>query len=86
MQSVSWSNLAINVLLAGSLQSLWGMINALQMTLHLVGFNVILPASCQAIMASLISTTTLQLIPEEFLVYLHFWKIGTDEDPYVAGA
>ena len=59
MQAVTWTNIVMNVMLAGSMQTLWRMINALQMSLHLVGFNVILPANCQSIMATLISTTTI---------------------------
>lgn len=35
-------------------------------------------------MSVLISTTTISLLPDEVLSLTHFWKIGSEDDPYKA--
>ena len=45
MQGVALGNLAVNVLLSGSLMHLWGMINSLQIIFHLPGNNLALPGN-----------------------------------------
>lgn len=49
MQSAVLGNLVINIIMSGSLQYLWGMINALQITFHLPGMQINLPGNAAAV-------------------------------------
>ena len=45
MQGMAIGNLVMNVALSGSLMHLWGMINSLQIKVHMPGNNLALPAN-----------------------------------------
>ena len=80
MQGAVIGNFVVNVLLSGSLQYLWGMINALQIVFHLPGNSVEMPANTKMIYGSLIKVTQFDLIPEDWLEYFYFWRnIGADK-------
>ena len=49
MKSTVLGNFAVNLMLSGSLQYLWGMINSLQIVFHLPGNNVNLPGNAKLI-------------------------------------
>jgi len=57
MQSSVWGNFAANLLLSGSLQYLWGMINSLQIVFHMPGIAVNLPGNAKMIYSQLIQIT-----------------------------
>lgn len=63
------------------MQSLWSMINSLQLVLHLTAFNVNMPANVKNYMSELIKITQVKLIPEEYLPLMYIWKYGSDDDP-----
>jgi len=68
-------NFIINVVLSGSLQYLWGLINALQIVFHLPGNSVDMPANTKMVYGSLITVTQFNIIPEDWLAYFKFWKV-----------
>ena len=50
-------NFLVNLILSGSLQYLWGMINSLQIVFHFPGNSIEMPANAMMVYSSLISTT-----------------------------
>jgi len=67
LQGTVIGNFVVNVMLSGSLQYLWGMINALQIVFHLPGISVNMPSNSKMIYGSLIEVTQFNLISEEWL-------------------
>eukprot|EP00347_Sterkiella_histriomuscorum_P005693 403355625 len=66
-------NFVLNLLLATSLQYLWGMINALQLILHMPLFKVNFPSNTNFVFNQIISVSTFDVIPsEEALEKMHF--------------
>ena len=64
MKTTAIGNFAISVVLSGSLQYLWGMINSLQIVLHLPGSSVEMPSNALMVYSTLISVTQFDVIPE----------------------
>ena len=62
-------NFLINMCLSGSLQYLWGMINALQIVFHLPGNAVEMPANAKMAYSSMIKVTQFNIIPEDWISY-----------------
>eukprot|EP00347_Sterkiella_histriomuscorum_P013544 403364306 len=58
-------NFVLNLLLATSLQYLWGMINALQLILHMPLFKVNFPSNTNFVFNQIISVSTFDVIPSE---------------------
>ena len=75
------ANLFLNLLLQNSLQSIWGMVNSLQILLHLPAINVSLPANAATLFNSVIHVVNIDVIPEDLLFYMYFWVYGTEDSP-----
>ena len=58
----------------GSLQYLWGMINALQIVFHFPAFALSFPANSKMFYSTLITITKFDVIPEDWVEYCKFWK------------
>ena len=74
------SNLLINTLLSASLNSLWALMNGLQMISHLPMFKVVFPANAQMMLEPLVEVANFDLIPT-FLFYPFIFNYG-DSEPY----
>ena len=59
------SNMAIQILLSGSLSILWGLINALQMIVHMPFLNIIIPVNAKLVYDMLYEMATFDIIPTE---------------------
>ena len=57
MKSGVLINFCVNIVLSGSLQYIWGMINSLQIVFHMPGCNVKLPGNVNGIYGTLIAVT-----------------------------
>ena len=60
---------------------LWGMINALQLIVHLPMFSVVFPANAQFVFSLIIGLTKFNIIPVDSLIsfYLIFTDYEEDE-------
>ena len=63
-----FGNIVLQILMAGSLQLLWGMINALQLIVHLPLFQIAFPYNAQFFFSTLIDLTKFQIVPVDFLL------------------
>ena len=57
------SNFIINILLSGSLNLLWGMINCIQIVSHFPLINVLVPANCKFVFSIMVKIATFDVIP-----------------------
>lgn len=64
-QSIMIGNFVMNIILSGSLQFLWGMINTLQLIVHFPLFRLKFPANAQFMYQIIIDIANFQLIPED---------------------
>ena len=74
------SNLFINTLLSASLNSLWALMNGLQMIAHLPMFKVVFPANAQMILEPLVEVANFDLIPV-WLFYPFIFNFGDSDAP-----
>ena len=75
------SNFAINILLAGSLNQVWGMLNNLQLVLHSPLINVQFPANAFLVFDVMISVATFDLLPTDLILPELFTNLPED-DPF----
>ncbi|CDW88792.1 cadg domain containing protein [Stylonychia lemnae] len=73
-------NFATNLILSSSLQYLWGMINVLQITVHMPLFNINYPPNAKFISSLLVSVCTFDFIPSEEAIINAFQFEG--DEPY----
>ena len=59
--SVAGSSAIINTLISGSLASLWGMINSMQILVHMRIFNVQFPANANLVTKNIIMVATFDI-------------------------
>ena len=70
-QGVFFVNVLLNILMSGSMQFLWDLINAQQIVILLPLFNVQTPANARVIFNALMSLAAFEAIPTE-LIYETF--------------
>eukprot|EP00347_Sterkiella_histriomuscorum_P011212 403373316 len=63
LQGVMMSNLALNIIMSASLQYLWGMINVLQIIVHMPLFSVDFPSNAKALYSLIVSITKFDILP-----------------------
>jgi len=63
MSAMIYGNLAVNIVLASSLQFLWGMINALQIIVHIPLMSIQMPSNLLVFYQLLISVVTFDILP-----------------------
>ena len=57
------SNFIANLVISGTLNYLWGMINSLQIVAHFPMINVLMPANCQVVFMIIVKIATFDIIP-----------------------
>ena len=62
------SNFILNLLMAGSMGFLWGLLHSMQIIAHLPLINVMMPANATVLFSILIKIATIDVIPSEFLI------------------
>jgi hypothetical protein len=72
------SNFALSSVVKAPLQFLWGMINSLQLIVHLPVFSFILPANAQLLLVKLIDVSSFNLLPMDKINKLVFNFTETD--------
>jgi len=65
-------NWLFNLIMASSLQYIWGMINTIQIFTHLALLNVEIPIESKKILGILIQLTSMQIISSNYLFSLVF--------------
>ena len=65
--ALSGSNFFVNILLAGSLSLLWGLINALQLTTHFPLVNIVYPMNAAIWYDALFGLASLDIVSTEGL-------------------
>ena len=55
--------MALNIVLAGSLSLLWGLINSLQYVTHFQFVNVVFPATAEPWYSALLQIASFQIVP-----------------------
>lgn len=75
LQSLVVSNLLVNIALGGSLNLLWGMVNALQVTLHIQAINVHCPGNVLKFNSALMNVAYMDLLPPAVCEIFFFWKV-----------
>ena len=72
-------NFVINMILSGALQEMFAAMKKMQIMIHLLLVNVIVPANCQMFFNSLLSLVTYDII--EFGPYITKWMKLYDDEP-----
>ncbi|TNV84750.1 hypothetical protein FGO68_gene5840 [Halteria grandinella] len=67
LKTVMLGNLALNILMAASLQYLWGMINVLQIIVHLPLLNLIFPDMTKFVFSLIVEISQFDILPMSFL-------------------
>jgi len=75
MDGLVIGNFIMNLFLSGSLNSLWTLVNTLQMIVHIAAINVKTAPNAAFFMGELVSITQFDIIPENQQPYLHFWLL-----------
>ena len=74
-------NAVLNLLLAGSLNQVWGMVNNMQIVLHTPLMNLQFPANAFLIYDMMISVATFDIIPTDD-IFPNFFPDLPDENPF----
>lgn len=74
-------NAVINLLLAGSLNQVWGMVNNLQIVLHTPLMNLQFPANAFLIYDVMISVATFDILPTDD-IYPSFFPDLPEDNPF----
>ena len=69
------TNLVINTVLSASLQSLWQLMNGLQMIVHLPLFQIVFPANVIMLIQPLVNVANFDIIPVD-LFYPYIFTFG----------
>lgn len=69
------TNLVINTVLSASLQSLWQLMNGLQMIVHLPLFQIVFPANVIMLIQPLVNVANFDIIPVD-LFYPYIFNFG----------
>ena len=77
------SNFLINLLISGSLNLLWGMINCLQIISHFPLVNVLVPANCQLLFGIMVKIATFDVIPVDGIMEDITRWLGVEDDGYL---
>ena len=72
-------NFALNLLMSSSMSALWGMLNTLQILIHLPIFSIPIPLNAMVFYSSIISITQFDLVPTDFFNELFFDFDSKDE-------
>lgn len=64
MNSVVIGNLAVNLVMSASLQYLWGMINVMQLIVHMSQFNVQFPSNALFFYNLITSISNFDIVPQ----------------------
>ena len=76
IQSLMMGNFFLNILMSSSMSALWGMINALQILIHLPIFSIPIPLNAQIFCSTIIAITQFDVLPTETL---NEWFFDFDE-------
>ena len=76
IQSLMMGNFFLNILMSSSMSALWGMINALQILIHLPIFSIPIPLYAQIFCSTIIAITQFDVLPTETL---NEWFFDFDE-------
>ena len=79
MSAVMGSNFVVTLLLAGSMNQLWSMINGLQLAVHMPLFNCAFPSNANFFITFLIDVATFDFMPGEATEFVFQFPDG---DPY----
>ncbi|CDW90934.1 UNKNOWN [Stylonychia lemnae] len=71
-QKILLGNFALTMILSATLQYLWGMINALQIILHMPLMDVKFPSNTKFVFGQIISISQLDILPEETILNYFF--------------
>ena len=86
-KTIVWSStlttFGYNLVMQNSVQSLLGMINSLQIYMHLPAMELKLPGNAQTVFNELVHITSIDVMPEGWVEYFYFWRYDTDESPLV---
>ena len=75
------SNALMNILLAGSLSQVWGMVNNLQLLLHSPLINVQFPANAFMVFNVMVSVATFEILPTDDIFPIFFPELP-DDSPF----
>ena len=75
MQSLTLGNLIGNFLWQGSLNQLWGMINVLQIVVHVQLVNFRSPTNVLYFNQVIMDIAYFEILPDEGLNLFYFWKL-----------
>lgn len=67
-------NMIMNLMMASSLQTMWIMINSLQVFTHFQGINIIFPPNIQLVLDMVRSVTEGDVLPQELVKKFYFWN------------
>lgn len=75
-----YGNFALNLVMASSLQLLWGMINVLQIIIYMPLFNIAFPANAQFFYALIVDIANFDIFPmEDFQALFIFTHTESDD-------
>jgi len=74
-------NTALNLLFAGSLNQVWGMVNNMQIVLHAPLLNLQFPANAFLLYEVMINVATFDILPTDD-IFLEFFPNLPEDDPY----
>lgn len=79
IKSIMAGNFFISLLLASALQYLWGMVNALQMIVFAVFFNLLMPSNVQTVEIQILKACSFDLFQTE-LIYTEIFGFMESDD------